>query len=143
MQNLEDYLHLDGWKKDWRETKEDFSFLNSNPEKYLRTSSSEQKGGAYLVPLGCAGGIAISALSAYVGSYIGEGVGWFGGNIINFIPLANDVVPWLAERSDMIEDAGGSIRNINENFYQTAGAVSGFWAGLFMIPKIFMAVSKS
>ncbi len=75
--------------------------------------------------------IVATPICAYLGSYVGEGLGWLGGNIIDMIPLAKDVAPWLAERAGLIQD-GKTIAELNENLYQTSGAVSGFWSGGFL-----------
>jgi hypothetical protein len=75
-------------------------------------------------------GAATMPVCAYLGSYLGEGVGWLTGNIIDYIPLARNVAPWIGERTGLIQDAKTAI-DLSENLYQTAGAVSGFWGGLW------------
>ena len=69
-------------------------------------------------------------LCAIAGSYIGQGLGWCLGNVIDIIPQANRVAPWLAERSGLFSDAKGAI-DLNENLYQTSMGTTGFWTGLF------------
>lgn len=81
-------------------------------------------------------GVATMPVCAYLGSYLGEGVGWLVGNGIDYIPIAKNLVPWIAERTGLIQDVKTTV-DLNENFYQTAGAVSGFWGGLcFPIKRI-------
>ena len=93
------------------------------------------------------GNVAVAALvataampvCAYAGTYVGEGVGWVVGNIIDFIPYVNDVVPWLAERAGLISDAKNAV-DLNENLYQTTGAISGFLGGLLLPWKILFLI---
>jgi len=80
-------------------------------------------------------GIVAMPVCAYLGSYLGEGVGWLTGNIVDVIPLANNVAPWIAERTGLIHDTQ-NVANLNENLYQTSGAVGGFWAGLCIPSKL-------
>lgn len=69
------------------------------------------------------------------GTYLGEGVGYVVGNIIDYIPLARDVAPWCAERAGLITDSKTAV-DLNENLYQTSGAVGGFWEGLWFPWKL-------
>ena len=84
-------------------------------------------------------GIASTPVCAYVGSYIGEGLGYVWGNIIDFIPLINDIAPWLAERTGLINNAKEAI-DLNENLYQTTGAIGGFWGGLYLPFRLIISV---
>lgn len=72
---------------------------------------------------------------AVIGSYLGEGAGYLWGNLINIIPGINAIAPWMAERSGLISDAKNAA-NLNENLYQTTGAIGGFWYGLWFPWKL-------
>ncbi|MBI5065787.1 hypothetical protein HZA97_06120 [Candidatus Woesearchaeota archaeon] len=85
--------------------------------------------------LGLVVATAAMPVCAYLGSYAGEGLGWLWGNIVDFVPYVRDVAPWLAERTGLIQDAKNVV-DLNENLYQTAGAVSGFWGGLWFPWKV-------
>jgi len=115
------------------------------PEKNLDESSepkeltdivNNEKGNA---ALGVAVAIVATPICAYLGSYVGEGFGWAYGNIIDFIPLVNDVAPWLAERAGLINDAK-EVANLNEDLYQTTGSISGFWGGMALPWKVLLGV---
>ena len=62
------------------------------------------------------------------------------GNIIDFIPAVNNVAPWLAERSGLV--SGSPVQDLNENLYQTTGALSGFYGGLFLPWKVLIDVAS-
>ena len=64
-------------------------------------------------------------------SYIGQGFGWLWGQIVDFIPLVNQVIPWLAERCGDLGE-GLSRHELNVEFSQVSGAISGFWGGLWL-----------
>ena len=95
------------------------------------------------------GNIAVGALvataampvCAYLGSYLGEGLGYVWGNIIDFVPYVRDVAPWLAERAGLINDAKTAV-DLNENLYQATGAIGGFWGGLWLPWKVLGAAYK-
>lgn len=81
--------------------------------------------------------IIATPVCAYLGSYVGEGIGYAWGNVVDFIPYVRDVAPWLAERTGLINDAK-KVVDLNENLYQTSGAVAGFWGGLFLPLRILI-----
>ncbi|MBI4163367.1 MAG: hypothetical protein HY512_00775 [Candidatus Aenigmarchaeota archaeon] len=92
-----------------------------------RLDRSRQRGS------GCSGflvALAAMPVCAYAGSYLGEGIGYIFGNIVDLIPYARDVAPWVAERAGLISDAIYVV-DFNENLYQTSGAAAGFWCGLW------------
>tara|TARA_Y100000310_G_C20609720_1_gene777376 strand:+ start:463 stop:711 length:249 start_codon:yes stop_codon:yes gene_type:complete len=80
MEPLADYLTTDGWKNDIQQTRDDISNLFDSDR--LTELVKDDSGNALLVGLV---GLAVMVPSAYVCSYIGEGLGWVGGNIINII----------------------------------------------------------
>lgn len=89
---------------------------------------------------GCAlvgGFVVASGLCACAGSYLGQGLGWIVGNIIDVVPLVKDVAPWMAERADLINDAK-IVVDLNEDLYQTTGAIGGFYGGLVFPLKILI-----
>lgn len=88
--------------------------------------------------IGCLLGVAAMPLCAIAGSYLGEGLGYLWGNLIDIIPYVNQVAPWMAERAGLINDVR-SATNLNEDLYQTAGAISGFWGGLWLPLRIALA----
>ena len=78
---------------------------------------------------------------AYVGGYIGQGLGYVLGNGIDIIPLFNDFAPWIAERSGLIEDPS-QLKDFNENFCETALGMVGVWKGFWLPSKYFKYLSK-
>ena len=136
MQTLENYLTVKGWEKDLLDTKEDFSNLFKS--NHLTNIIKNEQGNTSLATLGF---VASMPVCAYIGSYIGEGMGWVGGNIIDFIPYIRDVAPWLAERTGLVHDTK-NIANFNVDLYQTTGAIGGFWAGLFLPINILLRSYK-
>lgn len=72
---------------------------------------------------------AATPICGYIGSYLGEALGYVWGNFLDFIPYVRDIAPWLAERSGLINDSKPVI-DLNENLYQTTGAIGGFYGGL-------------
>ena len=66
---------------------------------------------------------------AFAGTYIGMGLGWVTGQIVDFIPLVNQVAPWIAERCGEL-GAGMSRHDMNVEYYQLSGAIGGFWGGI-------------
>ena len=86
----------------------------------------EKNGSASLACLG----LLATPVIAYALSYVGEGFGWIGGHLVDIVPYARNVAPWLAERSGLVKDVQ-EITNFNVDFYQTCGAISGFWGGLW------------
>ena len=127
MESLGDYLTKEGWKQDLEKTKDDFSDLgkSSNLTDLVTNENGSMDNG--FIVFGAA--IVAMPVCAYGGSYVGEGFGWLLGNIVDFIPYARDVAPWLAERSGLINDTK-EVVGLNENLYQTKGAIAGFWGGL-------------
>ncbi len=93
------------------------------------------------VPVAVAATIVAMPLCAIAGSYIGQGLGWCLGNVIDMIPQAERVAPWLAERSGLVSDAKSAI-DLNENIYQTALGTSGFWGGLLFPLDVWRRVAK-
>ena len=129
MEPLRSYLTTKGWKKDWDKTQKDIeAIMPLYPCSNGLTELVNKEQGN--VPLGILVGLVTMPVCAYIGSYIGEGLGWLSGNIIDIIPLVNDVAPWMAERTGLIADAK-NYPNLNEDLYQASGAVSGFWGGMF------------
>lgn len=136
MEPIKSYFTKEGWKKDFQKTREDFTNLYSSSK--LDDLVRDERGN---VAVGALVATAAMPVCAYVGSYLGEGLGYVWGNIIDFIPLVNDVAPWLAERSGLINDAKTAV-DLNENLYQTTGAISGFWGGLWLPWKVLAAAYK-
>ena len=127
MEKLESYLKAEGWSRDWDQTKKDISgFYKSN-------NLDNQKGNAGLAVIAS---MAAMPVCAVAGTYFGEGMGYLWGNAVDFFPYIRDVAPWCAERAGLIIDAKDAV-NLNEDLYQTAGAVSGFWGGLFLPIRIW------
>jgi hypothetical protein len=124
MEPIKSYLTKEGWKEDWNKTKADFS--RKGKTDTLDAKVSNESGNA-AIPIII--GVAAMPLCAYAGSYVGEGIGWLWGNFVDIIPYVSDVAPWLAERSGLIDDAS-KVVDLNENLYQTTGAIGGFWGGL-------------
>jgi hypothetical protein len=134
MEQLKEYLTKEGWNNDWNQTKQDFSKLYHNSG--LEQLTNSQTGSSVVEVSALVVGSAVAmGVGAVAGSYIGGGLGYVWGSIVDFVPLVNDVAPWLAERTGLVEDAK-SIVDLNENLYQTTGAVSGFWGGLWLLPKV-------
>ena len=136
MEPIKSYFTKEGWKRDLQRTREDFSsvYKSSKLDDLVRDQSGNVAGATLIV-------IATMPVCAYVGSYVGEGLGYLGGNFIDFIPLVKDVAPWLAERAGLINDAKNAV-DLNENLYQTTGAIAGFWGGLWFPWKVLSAVYK-
>ena len=140
MDPIKSYFTKEGWKKDFQKTREDFAnmYKSSKLDDLVRNESGDVAVAALVATVAM-------PVCAYVGSYVGEGLGWVGGNIIDFIPYVNDVAPWLIERSGLINDAKTAV-DLNENLYQTTGAISGFWVGLWLPWKVsatYMVAKKS
>ena len=136
MEQLNSYLTKEGWAKDWDQTKRDFRALT--PAKELTDKLTGQSGSG---PIEVVLAIAAMPVCAYLGSYVGEGFGYVWGNVVDFVPYVRDVAPWLAERTGLIKE-GMDMSNLNENLYQTSGAVSGFWAGLGLPWRIMAGLNK-
>ncbi|MBI5148924.1 hypothetical protein HZA33_04565 [Candidatus Pacearchaeota archaeon] len=83
-------------------------------------------------------GIAAMPVGAYLGSWIGEGVGYVWGHVADFVPYLNHLAPWLAERCGDLGH-GLSRHALNTEFYQVSGAVSGFMSGLFFPFRLIAA----
>ena len=107
--------------------KEEFSDLCRTDNGKLDNFAKYAKGNA---TIGLLAVLVATPICAYADSYIGQGIGWVGRNIVDFIPLVNKIAPWVAERSGLINPAYAA--NLNEDLYQTTGAIAGFWAGLFL-----------
>lgn len=104
----------------------------------LATIPKAQRGD---VLVGAMAAVIAMPVCAYLGSYLGEGFGYLWGNLIDFIPYVNDVAPWLGQRAGLIQE-GQSIVDLNENLYQTTGAIGGFWGGLWFPWKVLGAMAK-
>lgn len=126
MEPLKTYMAKEGWRQDWQKTKERWQPSRKEGLADLVNSPNPQSGNA---AAGVILAIATMPVSALAFSYVGEGFGWLWGNIVDFIPYVNDVAPWCAERSGLVANAG-TVADINENLYQTTGAVGGFWGGM-------------
>ena len=137
MEPIKSYFTKEGWKKDLQKTREDFSnvYKSNKLDDLVRGESGNVAVAALVVT-------AAMPVCAYAGSYVGEGLGWVWGNIVDFIPYVKDVAPWLAERSGLINDAKTAV-DLNENLYQTTGAISGFWGGLWLPWRILAGASKN
>lgn len=89
------------------------------------------------------GGIAIAILLwiflgvplAFLFSFVGQGLGWLIGQVIDFIPVVNSVAPYLANRCGDL-GAGLSRHAMNVEFYQLSGAISWFWFGFWLPLKV-------
>jgi len=101
-------------------------------ESKLENLVRQKRGNALI---GAVVATATMPVCAYLGSYLGEGAGYLWGNLIDVIPYINTVAPWLAERTGLITDAKNAV-DLNENLYQTTGAIGGFWGGLFFPWKV-------
>lgn len=91
--------------------------------KDLESLVNKKEKGSIMV--GAVVAVASMPLFAYAGTYIGEGMGWLWGNIVDAIPYVRDVAPWCAKRAGLSPGP-----EFNENLYQTSGAIGGFWGGL-------------
>ncbi|MBT5023339.1 hypothetical protein HOK51_11455 [Candidatus Woesearchaeota archaeon] len=110
--------------------------LQGGVESYTKKPYSIQSNNeAGFGALGLMCGIVLMPVCGYVGSYIGEGFGWLVGNCVDFIPYVQDVAPWIAERSGLI-DSSELATDLNENLYQTSAGVAGFWGGFWAPLKI-------
>ena len=107
--------------------KEEFSDLCRTDNGKLDNFAKYAKGNA---TIGLLAVLVATPICAYADSYIGQGIGWVGRNIVDFIPLVNKIAPWVAERSGLKNPTYAA--NLNEDLYQTTGAIAGFWAGLFL-----------
>ena len=139
MEPIKSYFTKKGWKKDFQKTREDFTdmYKSSKLDDLVRDERGNVAVGALVAT---AVGMPVCA---YVGTYLGEGMGYVWGNIVDFIPLVNDIAPWLAERAGLINDAK-TVVDLNENLYQTTGAIGGFWGGLWVPWKVLTKIiSKS
>jgi hypothetical protein len=87
--------------------------------------------------VGVVGIVVAMPICAYIGRYVGEGTGYIIGNVIDFIPVIKDVAPWIAEKTGLVSDVK-NIADLNENLYQTTGAISGLYGG-FWLPLKFLA----
>lgn len=125
MESINSYLTPEGWKNDWGKTKKDLTNFSKSTRKNLVLNEKGNVGAGVLAAM------IATPISAYAFSYVGEGLGWVSGNIANVIPYVKDVVPWLAERSGLIQDSK-NVADLNENLYQTSGAISGFYGGIFL-----------
>lgn len=135
MESIDAYLTKEGWRNDLEKTMADCQSLSQATKQGL---SPNQRGNLFA---GILVAMVATPVCAYVGSYLGEGIGYLWGNLMDVIPLAKDVAPWLAERSGLISDAKHAA-NLNEDLYQTSGAISGFYGGLFLPWKIIFAASR-
>ena len=134
MEPINSYFTKEGWNKDLQRTREDFSRLYKSSK--LDDLVRDERVSVAVVLLATT---AAMPVCAYAGSYVGEGVGWACGNIIDFIPYVNKVAPWLAERTGMLSDAKNAV-DLNENLYQTTGAISGVCGGLWLPWKVLVSI---
>ena len=137
MEPIKTYLTIEGWKKDFQKTKEDLSSIISTNNNSMTTKKNQ---GSVLIKSLVA--LAATPLCAYAFSYAGQATGWVVGNLVDMIPYACDVAPWLSERVGLFENAK-TVTELNENLYQAAGAVSGFWSGLLLPWKIWSKVEEA
>lgn len=138
MEPLESYLTKEGWKKDLQITKKNLSSLISSCQR-TDVVSIKRNGGQ--VPVGCLVALVTSPICALAGTYLGEGVGYVIGNMVDWIPFMRDVVPWCAERAGLVADSRHAV-DLNENFYQTFVAFSGFYWGLLFPFKLLWGDNK-
>ncbi|MBU1129404.1 MAG: hypothetical protein KJ949_02110 [Nanoarchaeota archaeon] len=75
-------------------------------------------------------------ICACLGCYLGEHVGEFAGKIIDNIPIIREVTPYFVERIGLIPNVK-TIPNVNENFYQTVGFITGLCKGWIFPIKYF------
>ena len=135
MESIDAYLTKEGWRNDLEKTMADCQSLGQATKQGL---SQNQRGDLFV---GVLAAMIATPICAYAGSYLGEGIGYLFGNLIDIIPLAEDVAPWMAERAGLITDAKHAA-NLNEDLYQTTGAMSGFYGGLFLPWKFIFAASR-
>ncbi len=81
-----------------------------------------------------------SIATAVAGSYVGEGAGYVFGQLMDFLPYARDLAPWLAERSGLLTHVANQA-GFNVDFYQATGALGGLVIGL-AAPAALYALSK-
>lgn len=55
--------------------------------------------------------------------------GYIFGHIVEVIPYVNQVTPWVAHASGLIEDTK-QVAEFHPAFYQTSGAMAGLWFGV-------------
>ncbi len=75
------------------------------------------------------GGACAAVLLGIAGSYVGDGIGYVVGHVMDALPLARDFAPMLAERSGLLAQAADHTR-FNVDFYQTVGAGVGVLSGI-------------
>jgi len=89
-------------------------------------------------PFGLAVAIVATPVCAVAGAYLGTGIGWLWGNIVDVIPLVKDVAPYIAENIAGVSSKVANDPDFNEDVRQIMGAVGGFWAGAFLPLKILL-----
>jgi hypothetical protein len=117
MEKLKDYLTVDGWKRDYDNTKNDFSTANSKVKDFIADESGSVKPNAALI----AGGLAAAVLG--VGMY--SGVENYAGvikpiavslnGIVNGGERALNMIPGIVEAAGLACVGIGAARAINES----------------------------
>ena len=127
MKSLDEYLTINNYEN------------NCDKTRYDVTNANRERGN---IELGILIGIVAAPLCAMAGTYLGEGLGYIWGNLMDCIPLVKDLAPWCARRAGLITDPK-QLADLNENIYQTAGAVTGFWKGLFFPLNVALSYDKN
>jgi len=140
MEPIAAYFTKEGWKNDLQKTREDMSISSKTDplEQLVRKERGISEVGCLVLGVG----VVVSApFCAYFGSFLGEGLGYITGNIMEMIPYIKNIAPSLAERTGLIQDAATAV-DVNENVYRIAGAISGFWGGLGFPAKVALHILK-
>ncbi len=90
-------------------------------EQIVRNSETGNAVIGALLPIASVG-------SAVVGSYVGEGTGYLFGHVMDAVPLARDLAPWIGERTGLLSDVANQAA-FNVDFYQATGMLAGLIVG--------------
>ncbi|GEM_PF-1926349 len=97
---------------------------------YHKIQSSFLKGSSGTADISAIIAIAAIPLCAFVGSYIGQGIGWLAGSITGKIPYVNLAVQYFVKRVGMDAYLNSlTIEAINLKIFQLYGTVAGFGLG--------------
>jgi len=73
---------------------------------------------------------------AYLGSSVGEGIGYIIGQTVDVVPVLRDLTPQLAAHTGLLAHAAHQAQ-FNVDFYQTIGAGAGLLCGI-AVPVLYL-----